>query len=208
MEGTAVANSFEGKFGYIENLPDEIRETFMWLAQDVVALHRKWDLYLGLFGNQESFQVVTQLPQPFNLIEESLRTDITMLIGRLSDSAKFRKDENISFRALLVFYSDDTTLGELVASFVQTCEPVTRNRHKLVAHTDKLAKLSPDQAMIPQIKKSDIDTINQKAQKIIKHVSITKAGHDYGFGFEGDGGASALIHWLKKGPDSRIPRIS
>jgi hypothetical protein len=208
MEGMAVADSFEGKFGFIENLPDEIREAFMWLAHDVVWLHRKWDLYLGLFGQPESIKVVTQLPIPFSLIEESLRTDITMLIGRLSDSAKFREDENISFRALLGFYPDDNTLGELVASFVQTCEPVTRNRHKLVAHTDKLAKLSPDQVMIPQIKKSDIDAINQKAQKIIKHVSITKAGHDYGFGFEGDGGAGALIHWLKKGLDNRKPRIS
>ena len=202
-----MADRFEGKFGYIEPLPEEIREAFMWLAHDVVALHRKWDLYLGLFGKPESFQVVTQLPQPFNLIEESLRTDITMLIGRLSDSAKFGKDENISFRALLEFYSDDGTLEQLVADFVQNCKPVTQNRHKLVAHTDKLAKLSADQAMIPQIKKSDIDAINQKAQKIIKHVALTKTGHDYGFGWEGDGGAGALIYWLKKGLDNRIPRM-
>jgi hypothetical protein len=207
MEETAVANSFEGKFGYIESLPDEIREAFMWLAQDVVAMHRKWDLYLGLFGKPESSQVETQLPLPFNLIEESLRTDLTMLIGRLSDNAKFGKDENISFRALLEFYSDDSTLGQLVSSFVQTCKPVTQNRHKLVAHTDKLAKLSADQAMIPQIKKSDIDAINQMAQKIIKHVALTSTGHDYGFGWEGDGGAGALIYWLKNGLDNRIPRM-
>ena len=41
MEETAVADSFEGKFGYIENFPDEIREAFMWLSHEVVALFRK-----------------------------------------------------------------------------------------------------------------------------------------------------------------------
>jgi hypothetical protein len=150
-----VADSLEGKFGYIADLPDEIREAFMWLAQDVVALHKKWDLYLGFFGKPESLQVISHLPVPFHLIEESLRTDITMLIGRLSDSAKFGKDENISFRALLEFYSkddasekddvqdqdkvqdqdaqeQDKVLEQLVADFIQICKPVTQNRHKLV----------------------------------------------------------------------------
>ena len=90
---------------------------------------------------------------------------------------------------------------------MQTCKPITQNRHKLVAHTDKLAKLSPEQAMIPQIQKSDIDAINQQAQNIIKQVAVSKTGHDYGFGWEGDGGAEALIYWLKKGLDNRLPRI-
>ena len=98
-----MANSLEGTFGYIETLSDGIREPFMWLAQDVVALHQKWDLYLGLFGKPESLQVIGHLPVPFHLIEESLRTDITMLIGRLSDSPKFRDDENISFQQLQEF---------------------------------------------------------------------------------------------------------
>jgi hypothetical protein len=98
-----VAARYEGKFGHIENLPEEIRESFMWLSQDVVALHRKWDFYLGLFGKKENFAVISHLPQPFNLIEESMRTDITMLIGRLSNGAKFGKDDNISFRALQKF---------------------------------------------------------------------------------------------------------
>ena len=177
----------------------------MWLAQEVVALHRKWDLYLGLFGKPDSVQVVTHLPHPFALIEESMRTDITMLIGRLSDAAKFRNDDNISFRALQEFYPNDSVLQRLVADFVQSCEPVTKNRHKLVAHIDRLAKLSANQAMIPQIKKSDIDAINQLAQKIIRHVAVTNTGHDYGFGWEGDGGADALIYWLRKGLDNRIP---
>jgi hypothetical protein len=42
-EEKSVATRYEGKFGYIESLPVEIRESYMCLAQDVVALHRKWD---------------------------------------------------------------------------------------------------------------------------------------------------------------------
>ena len=135
----------------------------MWLAQDVVALYRKGDFYLGLFGKTENYPVISALPQPFNFIEESLRTDITMLIGRLSDNAKFgKKDGNISFKAIAEYYPNDHALEQLVAEFVNSCDPVIKNRHKLVAHADKLTKLAPEQAMIPQIRKSDIDTINKR----------------------------------------------
>lgn len=202
-----MAARYEGKFGHIENLPEEVRESFMWLAQDVVALHRKWDFYLGLFGKKENFAVISHLPQPFNIIEESMRTDITMLIGRLSDGAKFGKDDNISFRTLQEFYPRDDALKQLVTDFVSNCDPIIKNRHKLVAHTDKMAKLSPEQAMIPQINKSDIDTINEKAQAIINHVAWTYAKQEYGFGWEGDGQADALIYWIQKGLDNRLPRL-
>jgi hypothetical protein len=70
-----------------------------------------------------------------------------------------------------------------------------------------MAKLSPEQAMIPQIKKTDIDAINKKAQAIINHVAWTYAKQEYGFGWEGDGQADALIYWIKKGLDNRLPPL-
>jgi hypothetical protein len=203
-----VADNFEGKFGYIENFPDEIREAFMWLSQEVVALFRKWDFYLGLFAKEEHRQTIGALPQPFSAIEQALRTDIIMLIGRLSDNAKFKDEDNISFKALVEFYPDDLVLKQLVEDFVTACEPVKMNRHKTVAHTDKKVRLSTYEDSIPQVKKLDIDAILQKAQDIINHVSWNNSKQTYGFGFEGDGGAGALIHWLRKGLDNRLPRIA
>ena len=130
-----------------------------------------------------------------------------MLIGRLSDNAKFKDEDNISFKALAEFYPNDKALKHLVEDFVTACEPVKVKRHKTVAHTDKKVRLTTYENSIPQLTKSDIDAILKKAQDIINHVSWVNAEQNYGFGFEGDGGAGALIHWLRKGLDNRLPRI-
>jgi len=197
----------EGKFGYIGSLPEEIRDVFMWLCQDMVALYRKWDFYLGLYGKPENQPIVSFLPQAFSVIEESLRTDLTMAICRLSDPLEMRKQENLNFRSLGAFYCQDAKLQVLINEFVMSCEPVRINRNKLVGHSDKVARLEPGRAMIPQIKKSDIDTIIKNAESIIAHVSWEYGNQTYGFGIPGDGGADALVYWFKKGSDNRQPRI-
>jgi hypothetical protein len=73
---------------------------------------------------------------------------------------------------------------------------------------DKLARLSPGQVMIPQIKKSDIDDNLQEAKAILNHVSWTYAGHTFGFGFPGDSGADALVYWLKRSIDNRLKDLA
>ena len=112
-----VAADFTGKFGHIESFPEEIREAFMWLSQEVVTLFRKWDFYLGLFDKEEHRQTIAALPQPFSAIEQALRTDIIMLIGRLDDGTTFKDDENVSFKALADCYPDDQELKLMVATF-------------------------------------------------------------------------------------------
>src|SRR5262249_36271491 len=65
-----------GTFGNLPALPEEIREIYMWLCQDVVALNRKWDFYQGLFGKSENFAVFDLAPLAFRIIEESLKNDL------------------------------------------------------------------------------------------------------------------------------------
>jgi hypothetical protein len=141
---------------------------------------------------------------PFNLIEESLRTDMTMAVCRLSDAAKTSRYENLSFRRLEQFYPQDGILKQLVDTFVANCEPVTKHRNKLVAHSDKVTRLTPQQAMIPQIMKSDIESIMKSAREAINHVGKRYGGIEFGFGLPGDGGADGLIYWLKKGWNNRM----
>ncbi len=193
-----------GDFGHLDALPDDIRDIFMWLCQDVAALHRKWDFHLGLFGKSENYPIIDLLPPVFNLIEESLRSDMTMAVCRLGDPVESFGYENLSFRRLEVFYCQDTDLKKLVDNFVTNCKPVTTHRNKLIGHNDKVARLTPQQAMIPQVKKSDMDAIIKSAGEIINHVAKRNGNTEFGFGFPGDAGADALIYWLKKGWDNRM----
>jgi Magnesium chelatase, subunit ChlI len=101
------------KFGYIASLPDDIRDVFMWLCQDMVALYRKWDFYLGLFGKPENHPIISFLPNAFSVIEESLRTDITMAICRLSDPLEVCRRENLPLLSCSV--SPDSSVISVVA---------------------------------------------------------------------------------------------
>src|SRR4051812_47210191 len=116
-------------FGHIDVLPDDIRDIFMWLCQDVAALNRKWDFYQELFGDPENFEFMRLSHWAFNLIEECVRTDMTMAVCRLSDPIKSCGRENLNFRTLEDFYAQDAKLKELVDDFVTVCEPVKANRN-------------------------------------------------------------------------------
>ncbi len=192
-----------GAFGHIDALPDDIRDVFMWLCQDVVSLRLKWDMYLELFGNPAKSAIIDQLPRPFSVIEEALRTAMTMAVCRLSDPHKSCGKENLNFRALEVFYGQDEDFKLLIADFVASCEPVKKHRDKLVAHSDKVARLTPQQAMIPQIKRTDIDEILKKAETILNHVARNYGNFGYVFGLPGDSGAVSLLYWIEKGLGTR-----
>lgn len=79
---------YTSRFGYYPKLPEDIREVFMWLCQDVAALREKWDFYQELF-DKGNIDLLSELARAsFQIFEESLRDDLTMSICRLSDPAK------------------------------------------------------------------------------------------------------------------------
>jgi hypothetical protein len=193
-----------GDFGHLDILPDDVRDTFMWLCQDVAAMNRKWDFYLGLFGEPENHAIMDASPPAFNLIEESLRTDMTMAVCRLSDPVRSCGQENLNFRALESFYDQDSKLKQLIDDFVAACRPVKAYRNKLVGHSDTVARLTPQQAMIPQIKKSDMDAIMTSAGVVINYVAKQYGNTEFGFGAPGGAGADGLLYWLRKGLDHGV----
>jgi hypothetical protein len=50
-------------FGYDSRLPENIRDIFMWLFQEVACLHDKWSLYPGLFGDKNNTDLLSELAQ-------------------------------------------------------------------------------------------------------------------------------------------------
>ena len=100
-------------FGYIPKLPDNIRNIFMRLCQDVYSLRSKWEFYLELFDSKKNAELISELARAsFQIIEESLRNDMIMAICRLSDpsqsSPKSKKKDNLSLCTLLSNWMDPT----------------------------------------------------------------------------------------------------
>ncbi len=186
-------------YGYNEKIPENAREIFMWLCQDVVALHRKWDLYQGLFSDSETTELLSDLARgTFQVIEESLRDDMTMSIGRLSDPSTSCGHANVSIRALLDQLPDLYRLALGVDDFLRSCEPIVQLRNRRVAHNDKDTLLEPKENPLPGISKDTISAIIERAEVILDTI-LRQFDDETEMMYEliTVGGANTLVRWLK-----------
>jgi len=185
-------------FGYDPKLPDNIREVFMWLCQDVAALRNKWSLYLELFGDKENTELLSELARAsFQIIEESLRDDMTMAICRLSDPPQSMRKDNLSLTTLVHRLGEPDNATELLKDFLEACEPVRQYRNKRVGHNDLNTTIKPQDNPLPGIGRKHIDRIVQLAERILNLVYQRFVNGELFFEPAHIGGADALIFWLK-----------
>jgi len=190
----------ENAFGFNERVPESIREIFMWLCQDVVALQSKWDFYLELYGKEENTDLLSELaPWSFNLIEESLRNDMTMAISRLSDPSITIRKENLSLATLVEKCAAIEGLKAQLADFQVACQPISQWRNRHVGHKDFNTTIRPRENPLPGISKPQINEIIKLATRLLKSVSFHFGGGDLYFHTIARGGAEELIFWLKAG---------
>jgi hypothetical protein len=193
---------FENTFGYDTKMPEKIREIYMWLCQDVASLQSKWDFYLELYDKKETTDLLNELASwSFNLIEESLRNDMTMAICRLRDPLISFNKENLSLATLIEKCSDIPGLGTQLKHFQDASEAVSKVRNKQVGHNDLNTVIRPRENPLPGINKTQIDQILKLATDILKVVSLHYSDADVNFHTIARGGAEDLIFWLKAGQE-------
>lgn len=189
---------FDEAFGYNTHVPENIREILMWLCQDVLSLHNKWSLYLGLFRAEDDRYLLSELALgSFNIIEESLRFDMTMSIRRLSDPPGRGKRKNLSLQTLAEKCDDIDNVGELLERFLAACEPVRRLSDKRVAHRDLSTTIKADENPLPGIAEKRIDQIVELAARILNLIYRNFDDKELAFQPSLIGGADALLYWLR-----------
>jgi hypothetical protein len=188
-----------GGFGYVPELPEDVRGIYMDLCQDVASLHAKWGLYLDLFSTAEATTLLSQIaPGTFQIVEESLRTDILMLICRLSDPPQSCGKDNLSMAVLARQFAYVEGLGELVTRLREECEPVRLYRDKRIAHNDLRSALNPKDNLLGKIGRQRLDKILTLAAEILRCVLWrVVANADLGFHFELMGSGRDLLYWLE-----------
>jgi len=190
-------------FGYDSGLPEDIREIFMWLCQDVASLQNKWSFYLELFSSQENTALLSDLAQSsFHIIEESLRDDLTMAIYRMSDPSQSRgkdnrRKDNLSLETLALRCGAIDSVTDLLEDFKKACKPVRQYRNKRVGHNDLNTTIKPHDNPLPGIGRSQIDRILELASKILNIVYQNFVDGELFFASIQIGGADALMYWLK-----------
>lgn len=189
-------------FGYNPLLPEDIRDIFMWLCQELASLNNKWQFYLGLYTGEEDTGLLSDLaPGSFSIIEESLRSDMTMSICRLSDPAHTAGKPNLSLQTLAdkcQALDGPDGLSELLQEFLRACQPVRRRRNKLVGHRDLNRTIKPQHNPLPGIGRAQVDTILDLAGRVLNLINRHFAG-DSELSFKPFliGGADTLLHWLR-----------
>jgi hypothetical protein len=196
-------NRYKNRFGYDEKVPENIRLEVMWLCQDVTALQNKWDFYLGLFGEKENTDLLSDLASwSFTLIEESLRYDMTMAICRLRDPAKDRQgNKNLSLGYLVENCRDVDGLDSLFANFRSASAPVNEHRNKRVGHSDLNTRIKPREHPLPGVNKDQIELILMLVSNILKTVFQHYTGRDLDFHTVTIDDAETLIFLLKGGKE-------
>lgn len=195
-------------FGYDSRLPENIREVFMWLCQDVASLQNKWSFYLGLFSNRENTALLSDLARgSFQIVEESLRNDMTMAICRLSDPPRSMRKENLSLAAVVQQCDDIESVPELLKDFLGACEPVRLHRNKRVGHNDLNTAIKPQDNPLPGIGQSRIDRILELARVILNTIYQRYVDGELYFVPLQIGGTDDLIYWLKMAKEHQAEKI-
>jgi hypothetical protein len=189
---------YEGKFGYSEELPERIRNRFMWLCQDVANLYSKWDLYITLFGDDENRNILSDTASgSFHLIEESLRNDITISICRLCEE----RQDTLSFHTLIADTDKSEPIHRLRSDFVDACKPFIRIRHKRLGHADLNTRLEPKENPLPGIGRRNVENALELASRFLNAVRhrYSDSLMDFRPHYYGDG--NALLHQLRVARD-------
>lgn len=199
---------YDEAFGYNSLLPGDIREIFMWLCQDVASLHNKWHFYLELFTSEEDTGLLSELALgSFNIIEESLRNDMTMSICRLSDPPTTGKHKNLSLQTLSEECDHIDNVSKLLEAFLAACDPVRRYRHKRVGHNDLSTTIKPDENPLPGIGRRRVDEILELAGSILNVIYQDFVDSELAFQPFLIGGADALLYWLRLAKQAEEDRI-
>jgi hypothetical protein len=158
-------------FGYYSEFPEEVRPIFQSLCEDLASANSKWHLYLDLFSREEDVAILNEAASgAFQIIEESLRSDMIMAFCRLCDPERSCGYENISLEKLAEDFKHVDGLQRLLDDFQASCEPVVAHRNKRIAHNDLKATLQPHDEPLPSVSPQIINAILEAAAKMMNHI--------------------------------------
>jgi len=195
---------WEDRLGYDENIPEEIRDVFMWLCQDVLSLHRMCDFYKELFKDKEDLTLFTDYASSsFKIIEKALRTSMVMAVSRLNDPSTQFNNQNLSFQRLIAFCQDVPDINDLYKEFDTACVPFGAYRNKRFAHRDLQTTTNYSKNLLPGIGIIQVEEVLRLAFGMINAISMHYTDTGYFFQTPMPGGAKSLKHWFREGIKSK-----
>jgi AbiU2 len=191
----------EQRFGYVEDMPEDVRSLYVELCEDAVSLWHKWEFYLELFGKRENAVLLADLTRAsFYVLSELLGDGITMAICRLEDPAQQGKYKNLTIHALKEKCSDIPEINDLCDRLHAACEPFRRHRDKRIGHSDLDTTIDPIRHPLPGINQPQVEAALCAIEQILKAVHARYSEAEIcTFAPFHVGGAKDLMYWIKRG---------
>lgn len=188
-------------FGKNENIPEEIREVFMWLCQDIASLFQMWDFYEYIFEKKENAELLAQhIPNTLIIIGRSLRISMVMAICRLNDPSTEKNNlNNISLARLAEYGPKNKVIIDLCSKFKEACKPFEIYRNKRFAHRDLITTLDFKGNIFPGISRKSIEKVLGLSSEIINIFAQQFSDSEYQFHVKSSGGPDQFLYWFKKG---------
>lgn len=200
------------KFGYIEKIPENIREMFTILCQNLTLIQGKWDLFNTLFDSKNSEMLNSLASFAFKLIKVSLFEEVILGICRFGDNSVVCKHKTVSFKTLVAECGTVPDKENKLSDFVNLYEPFKILRDQHIGHTDYEVHIGdPDYHLlisshnlpIPMITKEMVDKILECSSKLLISISTHYSGADLYFHTFTSNDGNALLYWLNYAFDSQ-----
>ena len=184
----------------MDRVPVDLASQFQSVRTDVAWLAYKWDLFSELFRlypqRRKLYTQSHDLMWGFRWIFEALRDDIIMGLGRLTDKAEMKGQENLTFQRILdhPLLAKETRLRRRLRTLEKHVRHARTHRNKRVAHSDMGTSLGNEP--LPKIGKSLPEAVNH-AMELTYAIELALKGNCTSRGPWGREAARALLDVLR-----------
>ncbi len=143
----------------------EMNDLFKALHPHVLQLHMRWAQFLGLFTvSDERMQLLSEVaPGFFRIVQDVLRDDAFISLGRLTDKSNSFGKPNLSLVALVEAAEESgdsalaTSAGNLLSALLAKVDAIRKWRDKWLAHIDLMAALAPNPLPESRVMRGEFD---------------------------------------------------
>lgn len=176
--------------------PEDIREPFRLLYNEVVELRKMWQFYQTLFA-RENLSILADISKDsFQIIQDALVDSMTMAICRLRDPVKQHGHKNLS----LTIFGDPNTYpyaSEALERLEKACKEVVDVRNQRVGHASFSARTDPLNHPLPEINAENVNLIIELMEQTINSAYKDRKQEEFGFETGDIHAGDDLVSWLE-----------
>lgn len=180
--------------------------------QELAWLHKKWAVYVALFGTKPSrIELMNEAaPAFFRIVQDTFWEDVLLHVARLTDSPKSARKSNLSIRRLADCVQDAETKArvECLTSNALLASEFCRDwRNRRIAHRDLHLALEQDADPLKPASREKVREALEALVAVLNAVSEHYLGSTTYFEQGTDaGGAYSLLYVLQDGVNAASNR--